>query len=416
VSQPFVHWRYILSEVAYRWKRSALFVVGVALAVTLVIALDILGRAFADLATVPFRNLGADLIVQRSAMQAAVPKEMGIVLPYSAEPITGDELRRLSAEPGVTQAAGFVLLWNLGKGSFLSISGIPLGPDAHALGPGKVRDWLFKGKLPAPDAREALVERHYGAFYRLNPGASVELGGETFTIVGVVDIKEGSQIVASNYYMDIDQARKLAGLPPNLVNQVFLKLADMAQTETVKTRIAGWMPHASVTSPGTMLQLFGGVSQTIGRFRSVAVAAGAIAALALSATLVFGNLVERRRDLAVLRVIGWERRNVRRQIAAEIALEGLLGALLALALVAGGTVLLAHMNIVLPMNLPGENPANFAAGGFRAPASAVALPISVTMWDWLPAPFIATLASGAWGWWMSSNLKTQTLWSAMKAS
>lgn len=129
----------------------------------------------------------------------------------------------------------------------------------------------------------------------------------------------------------------------------------------------------------------------------------------MSATLVFGNLVERRRDLAVLRVIGWERRNVRRQIAAEIALEGLLGALLALALVAAGTALLAHMNIALPMNLPDENQANFASGGFRAPASAVALPISVTMWDWLPAPFIATLASGAWGWWMSSNLKTQTL-------
>ena len=92
-----IHWRYVRSEIAYRWKRSALLIGGVALAVTLVITLDILGRAFADLATVPFRNLGADLIVQRSATQAAVPKDMGIMLPYSAEPITSDELRRLAA-------------------------------------------------------------------------------------------------------------------------------------------------------------------------------------------------------------------------------------------------------------------------------------------------------------------------------
>ena len=75
----------------------------------------------------PFRNLGADLIVQRSAVQSAVPKDMGIILPYSAEPITTDELKRLAAEPGVSQAAGFVLLWNLGKGRFISMTGVPLG-------------------------------------------------------------------------------------------------------------------------------------------------------------------------------------------------------------------------------------------------------------------------------------------------
>lgn len=416
MSRGFIHWRYVLSEMIYRWKRSALLIGGIALAITLVVTLDVLGRAFADLATVPFRNLGADLIVQRSATEAAVPKDMGIMLPYSAEPITSDELRRLSGEPGVTEAAGFVLLWNLGKGSFISISGIPLDPDAPALGPGKVRNWLFQGRLPVPGSHEVLVERHYGAFYRLTPGKTVDIGGETFTVVGVVDIQEGSQIVASNYYMDINVARKLAGLPPELVNQVFLKLADMAQTETVKDRIAAWMPRASVTSPGTMLQLFGGVSQTIGRFRSVAVATGAMAALALSATLIFGNLVERRRELAILRVIGWEDRQVRREIAAEMALQGLLGAVLALGLVAICGDLFAHISIMLPANLPGENPATFAPGGFQAGASAVSLPVSLTLWDWLPEPFLATLASGLWGWLMSSNLKTRTLWSAMKTA
>ena len=144
---------------------------------------------------------------------------------------------------------------------------MPLAADAPALGPGKIRNWLIAGRLPNPGTREVLVERHYGAFFQLNPGSSVGIGGEQYAVTGVVDIQEGSQIVASNFYMDIDVARRLADLPPDLVNQVFLKLSDMAQTERVKNRIAAWMPHASVTSPGTMLQLFGGVSQTIGRFR-----------------------------------------------------------------------------------------------------------------------------------------------------
>jgi ABC-type antimicrobial peptide transport system permease subunit len=410
-----VHWRYVRSELAYRWKRTALLIAGIALAVTLVTTLDILSRAFADLATVPFRNLGADLIVQRSAMQSAVPKEMGIILPYSAEPITSDELKRLAAEPGVSQAAGFVLLWNLGKGRFVSITGVPLSVDAPALGPGKVRNWLINGRLPNPGAREVLVERHYGAFFQLKPGSSVDIGGEQYAVTGVVDILEGSQIVASNFYMDIDEARRLANLPANLVNQVFLKLSDMAQTEGVKNRIAAWLPHASVTSPGTMLQLFGGVSQTIGRFRLVAVLAGALAALALGVTFVFGNLVERSRELAILRVIGWEQKQVRREIAAEMALQGLIAGLIALGLLALGGNLLGHISINLPASLPGENPASFAGGGFEIGASKIALPVTLTIWDWLSGPLVATVALGICGWWMAADRKTRSLWAAIRA-
>jgi ABC-type antimicrobial peptide transport system permease subunit len=410
-----IHWRYVGSELAYRWKRTALLVAGIALAVTLVTTLDVLSRAFADLATVPFRNLGADLIVQRSATRNEVPRQMGIILPFSAEPIRTDELKKLSTEPGVREAAGFLLLWNLGKGRFVSITGVPLGPDAPALGPGKIRKWLIQGRLPNAGAREVLVERHYGAFFRLAPGSSVDIGGRHYAVTGVVEILEGSQIVASNFYMDIDEARGLANLPANLVNQVFLKLSDMAQTEQIKSRIASWLPQASVTSPGTMLQLFGGVSQTIGRFRVVALLAGALAALALGATFVFGNLVERSRELAILRVIGWEQKQIRREIAAEMALQGLVAGLLALALLAAGSTLLAHISVSLPASLAAENPANFAAGGFHLAASKIALPVTLTAWDWLSGPLVAFIALGIFGWWMAADRKSRSLWSAIRA-
>jgi ABC-type antimicrobial peptide transport system permease subunit len=194
---------------------------------------------------------------------------------------------------------------------------------------------------------------------------------------------------------------------------VFLKLADMAQTESVKSRIAAWLPHASVTSPGTMLQLFGGVSQTIGRFRIVAVLAGALAALALGATFVFGNLVERSRELAILRVIGWEQKQVRREIAAEMALQGLAAGLLALGLLAAGSGLLAHISVNLPASLSAENPANFAAGGFQLGASKIALPVTLTAWDWLSGPIVATVALGICGWWMADR-KAKSLWAAIR--
>jgi putative ABC transport system permease protein len=410
-----VHWRYLASEMSYRWKRVALLVGGIALSAALVVMLDVLGRAFADVATVPFRNLGANLIVQRSATKTAVPKEMGIMLPYSAQPITEDELARLAAEPGVTQSAGFVLLWNFGAGRFYSISGIPLDANAPALGPGRIREWLIKGRLPAAGKAEVAVERHYGAFYRLEPGSSFDIGAKAFSVVGVVDIKEGSQIAASNFYMDIDVARALADLPQGLVNQVFLKVADIAETERIKRSIATWLPRASIASPGTMLQLFGGVSQTIGRFGPVAVAVGAAAALALSAMLVLGVVSERRRELAVLRILGWNSTQVRRQVAVEMAVQGLLGGLLALVLLAFGAELMGHVAVSLPSSLPGENPVDFASGGFRAASSAVALPISTTVWDWIGPLTIATSAAALWGWLWSGD-RHQSLWAAVKSS
>ncbi len=416
MTHRLVHWNYLRSEMLHRWRRTALLIGGVALAATLVVMLDVLGRAFADVATVPFRNLGADLIVQRSATQSAVPKQMGIMLPFSAQPITSEELVRLAAEPGVAQAAGFVLLWNLGSGSFFSISGIPLDANAPALGPGRAREWLFKGRLPVAGEREIAVERHYGAFYRLEPGNSIDIAGNAFKIVGVVETKEGSQIVASNFYMEIGAARELASLPPGLVKQVFLKVADMAQTESIKQRIAKWMPRASVASPGTMLQLFGGVSQTIGKFRTVGVAAGAAAALALSAMLILGALTERRREMAVLRVIGWESSQVRRQIAVEMAVQGLLAGVLAIGLVAIGDNLFAHITIAMPASLPGENPADFAASGFHAANSALALPVSTTIWDWLLPAIVGALTCGGWGWWWSADATDKSLWAAVKAT
>lgn len=414
MSAPLIHWRYLRSETFHRWKRTALTVGGMAMAIALVVLLDVLGRAFADVAVLPFRNLSADLIVQRTATQAAVPKQMGIMLPYSAQPITAAELKRLGAEEGIEKAAGFVLLWNFGAGRFYTLTGIPLVTDKAPLGPGRASEWLLKGRMPAPGAAEILVERHYGAFYRLDPGASVDIGDRKYTVVGIVDIKQGSQIASSNFYLDIDQARALAQLPADAVNQVFLKVARFADTESVKQRIAGWLPQASVASPDTMLKLFGGLSQIVGRFQSSAVIGAALAALALTSMLIWGSLLERRKEMGLLGALGWTTAQVRRQLATEMALQGLLAAMLALALCVGGAMLLSHVQLSMPGSLPGENPVDFAQGGFKAPLVRVALPVTLNTWFMVLAAIAAVVVAWTLGWLLSHRLSRGSRWAAVK--
>ena len=245
---------------------------------------------------------------------------------------------------------------------------------------------------------------------------SVEIGGKTFTIVGVIDIKEGSQIASSNFHMDIDEARSLAKLPTGLVNQVFLKVADIADVETVKQRVAGWLPRASVASPGTGAAAIRGRVADYPPIRPVAVGVGAAAALALSAMLVLGVTSERRREFALLRVLGWQDGQVRRQMTVEMIVQGLLAGFAALLLVALGLELIGQVTISLPANLGGENPVDFASGGFRAANSVVHLPVNATIWDWIAPPVVAAVACGVWGWVWSGTAKNTSLWAAIKSA
>ena len=414
MARPLLHWHYLMREAGHRWKRTLLTVVGIALAVTLVLLLDVLGRAFIDVSTLPFKSLSADLLVQRSATKQALPDQMGVILPYSAQPISKSEQMQLATEQGIAAENGFVLLWNLGRGRFYTISGLDLAAGPPYLGPAKIRDWMFKGRIARPASHEVVVERHYGAFYRIKPGARITFNGQEFTVTGVVDIQGGGQFVASNFYMDINEARALAGLPQDAVNQVFLKVANIGQTEAIKKRIAGWLPQASIVSSGSMLKLFGGISQVIGRFHGIALLGGALAAAALIATLLSGAMTERRKEAAILRTVGWSRRQTRRQLIVEAMFLGLIGGALALVFLAVALPALSHINLQIPASMGGENPASFASGGFQAPPESVALPVSTTIWDWLLPPIIAALFCAIAGFVVSSRLTVGSLWSTIK--
>lgn len=67
----------------------------------------------------------------------------------------------------------------------------------------------------------------------------------------------------------------------------------------------------------------------------------------------------------MLSVLGWERTQVRRQVTVEMIVQGFLAGLIAVALIALGLKLISQIPIALPGSLPGENPVDFASGGFR---------------------------------------------------
>jgi len=72
------------------------------------------------------------------------------------------------------------------------------------------------------------------------------------------------------------------------------------------------------------------------------------------------------------------------------------------------------VHVQLPGNLGGENPMDFAGGGFQAPPESVALPVSATPWDWLLPPLLTALFCAFAGWLTSARLTLGSLWTAVK--
>lgn len=411
-----IHSSYLLKELLYRWGRTLFVICGVGLAVSMVILLPVLGQGFQSLARLPFKHLDADLVVQQGPTQSALPEKMGLMLPYSAQPIDREQWTALGRAPGVTAVLGSVLLWNFAPGKFFSVSGIPLDTEISAIGPGRVREWLIKGRMPQAGKHEVLVERHYGAFYRLKPGKTLEVGSETFTITGVVDIQKGSQVAAANFYLDIDEARELAGLEAGSINQLFLRVSDPAKADSAKAFIQKKLPRSSVVSADSFLTLLGTLSRLTGQFQQATTSVAAVLAVLLLLVFLRGSLGERQREAAVLRAIGWSRNQVRRQLAAETGMQGLAGGLLGVVLTWLASRGLSTLRFTLPNGLrKSDDPAAFLGSQYVPPPLEANLPLSIDASLWLAAPVATAVLCVILGWWLAGSRLRGTPWSRVRS-
>ena len=113
--------------------------------------------------------------------------------------------------------ASSLLLWEFDKGGFRTIMGVDLAQPS--LGPVKVKDWLKEGRFPQKDG-EVVIEKHYAKFQHKKMGDTLEINGRPFSVVGLLEIKEGSQIASANIYLPLQDAQGLLGGESKGVNPV----------------------------------------------------------------------------------------------------------------------------------------------------------------------------------------------------
>ncbi len=273
------------------------------------VAVATLGNSYTKLVKLPFSRLETDLIVQVGTKGTSQAKTTSgtIRLPFSNQPVTPGRIEAVAFLDGIKNVSSALLLWHQENKNFATIAGID--PHRTTSGPAKIMQWISKGRA-IEKSGDIVIESHYARFNRLKIGNIVSLQGRDFHIVGISKIKEGASLAAANYYLSIQDARRLAGLPEGTANLLAVTLKQGVRTETIEKKIHTLLPGAMVSSTdsiGDMMQGFAKISGTGAKILSLI---GLVFTLLLVCWLIHGRLQEQCWQIGLMRTLGWRRKEI----------------------------------------------------------------------------------------------------------
>ncbi len=349
-----MNYSYVWKELRHHHNRTLVNVLGIGIGIALFVSINAVSAAYQKAASLPFKNLGADIVVQRPEKRAVdsgrPPESMrGIRVPFSNQILPPEDIEKLHTIEGVDSMASSLLLWEFDKSGFRTIMGVDL--TQPSLGPVKVKEWLKEGRFPQKDG-EVVLEKHYAKFHHTQVGNTVEINGRSFSVVGLLEIEEGSQIASANIYLPLPDAQGLLGRESSGVNVVYLRLKNPSLLSRVKARIARQLDGVSVTSSDSFLELMGGVSKISDQFSLLASIIALGGAIFLIIKAMLSNLVERSREIGILKAVGWTEKDVQKQLMGEVFLQSLLGCIFGILMGYFFSYLLGLLSI--PVSTPWE--------------------------------------------------------------
>lgn len=310
-------------------NRSKVFfnIIIIAIAVMVVVVLKTMTVSYQKSVNKPFQNIGVSLIVQKNKgknVNTKPVKTNGVRVPFSSVVFENNELEALKNISQVKDFSSSLLVWNMTKGKFNTIIGI--NPHDPSIGATKTKDWIVKGHFPK-NGNEIVFETHFAKFNRLKIGNMINIGGASLKIVGHVEIKEGSQIIAANGYVLIKTAQDFIQ-SQDAANVIYLTLKDMSKVEYVEKQIIRIIPSAKISSSNSFLESSGSLATIVNKFSILISIISVIAAFVLILKVMFSSLNERTHDIGILKAIGWTNKEIKNELVAESVIQNVIGAVI----------------------------------------------------------------------------------------
>lgn len=403
---------YIFSVLTHYRTRTLAGVLSIAVGVTLFITLQALSQAYRQAARAPLTEVGANLTAQR---QGDVPESFeGIVFPHSVAPIHSEEMAAIRSIPGVEDIVGAIFFWSFEANGF--IAGLGFDPQSQ-FGPGRLSAALIAGRFLTPNEQQAaLLDASYAAQRGVDVGQMISLNGQLFEVVGLVDSGRAGRIANANLYIPLVEAQRLASVAPNVlsvhnmgaddVNLLYIK-TEQTQSETVAAEVADILGEKALVSSATSFQeQLGSFFGLLDRFGwLVGGTAFLFATLVLLRTVATG-IWERRREIGLMRAVGWQRREVIQELFAETLLIALLGSGLGLLISTFLTALVRQMSVAIPVPWELSPTPHFLPGGAQQLAVTVPLAAEITVPQALAALGLALIGSLLVGIWLPGRIAT----------
>ena len=336
---------YSYSQFRRRPWRSLAVVGGVAIGTILFVALSAMGTGFREAARAPLADVAADVVITHPPAQAdaeqAAQKARGARLPFGMAVMDASEIDIIRHTEGVDAVAASLQIWDFGGTSYVTVLGIDIehslqgdqgnvpSGEQKLIGPeALLSSGLLSGRTFRPgDRGVAVADLHYARFFDLQPGATVTVDGVSFDLIGIVELRNGSQAAAANLYVPLADAQSLVGLSPDQVDQVYVQVADAGQVDTVVANLTKELGNISVMTEDSLLQVMGGIGQVSARFSLIAAIVGLLGGLLLAWAALAGLVGERRIEIGVMKAIGWQSRDVEHVFLLEGFLLSLAGGL-----------------------------------------------------------------------------------------
>jgi ABC-type antimicrobial peptide transport system permease subunit len=202
-----------------------------------------------------------------------------------------------------------------------------------------IRRFKIIAGQPISTNRQIMVGNAIAKSLKKGVGDSIELSGVRFRIVGVYESGVGWEEMGG--VATLRDVQSLSGRPRK-VNMYSVKVKDPTRAEEVVQKINASFPEVSASLTGKFAEEMPDMKSSNAMMNGISFLAILVGGLGVMNTMLMAVL-ERTREVGVLRALGWRRRAVLGLILRESLLLSVLGGLLGIGIAFGLSYLLAQV-------------------------------------------------------------------------
>ncbi len=304
----FSNWQLVWSNLKVRPIRTALCVVAVAIQVVLILL--IVGMIHGVVAEWGQRveGVGADILVR--------PPNSSVFFAFSTAMMQQSDESKIAAAPGVKQVSPVLVLMDTHTMDI--IYGIDYA-SFNRLG----RGFLFEQGGPFRSPSDVIVDDIKAQTHHYHVGETVEILGREFTICGIVASGRGARL-----FIELPVAQQITGAD-HRVSMFYVQSAG--QTEATRQALLALLPNYRILSMKEYLTLMNSSSlPELRPFINSMVGLGVAISFLVVCLAMYTVVLERTREIGILKSLGASRVQVVRLILDETLLMAILGILLGL--------------------------------------------------------------------------------------